>query len=97
MNLLGYQAMAVGNHEFDNGPAHLADFLDHVEIPVLSANIDTSAEPLLDGRLALYGDRRQRRTCWRDRLDHDRRADFVFSGANAQVQRLPKFARAGAG
>ncbi len=38
MNLLGYQAMAVGNHEFDNGPAHLADFLDHVEIPVLSAN-----------------------------------------------------------
>ena len=52
MNLLGYQAMAVGNHEFDNGPAHLADFLDHVEIPVLSANIDTSAEPLLDGRLA---------------------------------------------
>ncbi len=54
MNLLGYQAMAVGNHEFDNGPAHLADFLDHVEIPVLSANIDTSAEPLLDGRLAPY-------------------------------------------
>lgn len=54
MNLLGYQAMAVGNHEFDNGPAHLADFLDHVEFPVLSANIDTSAEPLLDGRLAPY-------------------------------------------
>jgi len=54
MNLLGYQAMAVGNHEFDNGPAHLADFLDHVEFPVISANIDTSAEPLLDGRLAPY-------------------------------------------
>jgi 5'-nucleotidase len=47
MNLLGYDAMAVGNHEFDDGPQGLRDFLDQVEFPVLSANIDVSREPIL--------------------------------------------------
>jgi 5'-nucleotidase len=44
---LGYDAMAVGNHEFDDGPQGLRDFLDQVEFPVLSANIDVSREPIL--------------------------------------------------
>jgi 5'-nucleotidase len=43
----GYDAMAVGNHEFDDGPQGLRDFLDQVEFPVLSANIDVSREPIL--------------------------------------------------
>ncbi|SFE56602.1 bifunctional metallophosphatase/5'-nucleotidase [Roseivivax sediminis] len=42
MNRLGYDAMAVGNHEFDNGPEGLGEFLDLAEFPVLSANIDVS-------------------------------------------------------
>ncbi|ETX30191.1 bifunctional metallophosphatase/5'-nucleotidase [Roseivivax isoporae] len=52
MNQLAYDAMAVGNHEFDNGPEGLAEFLDLVEFPVLSANIDVSQNNRLAGRVA---------------------------------------------
>ena len=54
MNALGYQAMAVGNHEFDAGPATLGSFIDKANFPVLSANIDASAEPSLAGRIEAY-------------------------------------------
>ncbi|XP_071955329.1 snake venom 5'-nucleotidase-like [Antedon mediterranea] len=49
MNRLGYNAMALGNHEFDNNPDGLAPFLRNVTFPVLSSNMDASAEPVLDG------------------------------------------------
>ncbi|TNC52049.1 multifunctional 2',3'-cyclic-nucleotide 2'-phosphodiesterase/5'-nucleotidase/3'-nucleotidase [Rubellimicrobium rubrum] len=52
MPQLGYQAMAVGNHEFDDGPAVLGEFIDAVGLPVLSANIDPSQEPALAGKIA---------------------------------------------
>ena len=48
--LLGYQAMTLGNHEFDDGPAELATFLSGLTVPVISANVDASAEPLLAGK-----------------------------------------------
>jgi 5'-nucleotidase/UDP-sugar diphosphatase len=48
---VGFDAMAVGNHEFDLGPEGLAVFLDTVSFPVLSTNIDVSANPLLAGRV----------------------------------------------
>ncbi|WP_172299168.1 bifunctional UDP-sugar hydrolase/5'-nucleotidase [Pseudoruegeria sp. HB172150] len=51
MSQLEYDAMAVGNHEFDNGPEGLAEFLDMVDFPVLSANIDVSQNELLAGRV----------------------------------------------
>lgn len=54
MNALGYQAMAVGNHEFDAGPAVLANFIQIADFPVLSANVDVSAEPALAGLLPAY-------------------------------------------
>ena len=54
MNTLGYQAMAVGNHEFDSGPATLGDFVKKASFPVLSANIDFSAEPTLAGLIPAY-------------------------------------------
>ncbi len=54
MNLLGYDAMALGNHEFDNGDDTLAAFIDAVDFPVLSANIDFSASPHLAGKVAPY-------------------------------------------
>ncbi len=47
MNAAGYQAMAAGNHEFDRGPAPLADFARLAKFPVLAANLDVSKEPLL--------------------------------------------------
>lgn len=39
MNLLGYQAMAVGNHEFDKPPLVLKMQRDLAQFPLLSANI----------------------------------------------------------
>ena len=47
MNKLGYDAMTVGNHEFDDGPEVLRGFMDAVEFPVLMSNADVSGEPLL--------------------------------------------------
>ncbi|QCT01419.1 5'-Nucleotidase domain-containing protein [Paenibacillus algicola] len=47
MNLLGYDAMVLGNHEFDKGPKVLADFVKQAKFPLLSANIDFSTEPAL--------------------------------------------------
>ena len=48
--LLDYQAMTLGNHEFDDGPAELSYFLDGLTVPVISANVDAGAEPLLAGK-----------------------------------------------
>nr|HRC77158.1 5'-nucleotidase C-terminal domain-containing protein [Kouleothrix sp.] len=36
---LGYEAMTIGNHEFDKGPAPLANFIKQAQFPVLSANM----------------------------------------------------------
>ncbi|MCS7061734.1 MAG: 5'-nucleotidase C-terminal domain-containing protein [Anaerolineae bacterium] len=52
MNAMGYQAMAIGNHEFDDGPPELRNFIDDVNFPVISANIDASAEVSLAGKIA---------------------------------------------
>ena len=49
---IGVDVMAVGNHEFDNGPEGLALFLDTVSFPIISANIDASRNNLLAGRIA---------------------------------------------
>jgi len=45
MNKLGYDAMTVGNHEFDDGPEVLRGFMDAVDFPVLMSNADVSGEP----------------------------------------------------
>lgn len=44
-------AMVLGNHEFDDGPKVLGAFIDAVSFPVLSANLDTSHEPALQGKV----------------------------------------------
>lgn len=54
MNALGYQAMAIGNHEFDSGPPALARFITDADFPVLSANIDASAQVSLTGLIEPY-------------------------------------------
>ncbi len=51
MDLIGYSAVAIGNHDFDFGPDVLADFIDgyhRTQPPYLSANLDFSAEPRLE-------------------------------------------------
>ena len=47
MNKLGYDAMTVGNHEFDDGPEILREFVGAVEFPILMSNADISGEPML--------------------------------------------------
>ncbi|MEL7345641.1 MAG: bifunctional metallophosphatase/5'-nucleotidase [Pseudomonadota bacterium] len=47
MNLAGYDAMAVGNHEFNNGPEGLVRFIEQVDFPVLMSNADLAGEPAL--------------------------------------------------
>ncbi|CAM3347037.1 bifunctional metallophosphatase/5'-nucleotidase [Deinococcus deserti] len=54
MNYMGYQAMAVGNHEFDDGPAALARFAQKATFPLLASNIDVSTEPLLKDLIKPY-------------------------------------------
>lgn len=54
MNLLGYDAMTLGNHEFDNGSQVLADFIKGVNFPVLGANVDVTADPALLGLVQPY-------------------------------------------
>jgi 5'-nucleotidase len=48
---VGTMAMALGNHEFDNGPENLARYAAAAPFPLLSANLDTRAEPLLRNRV----------------------------------------------
>jgi 2',3'-cyclic-nucleotide 2'-phosphodiesterase (5'-nucleotidase family) len=50
LGLIGYDAMAIGNHEFDFGPDVLADFVEGFGEdvpPFVSANLDLSGEPRL--------------------------------------------------
>lgn len=51
MNKMGYDAMTVGNHEFDDGPEVLRDFVDAVNFPILMSNADISGEPQLSGAI----------------------------------------------
>lgn len=44
MNMLGYDAMTFGNHEFDLGTGPLADFIKNAEFPFVSANVNASAD-----------------------------------------------------
>ncbi|MBA4799867.1 MAG: 5'-nucleotidase C-terminal domain-containing protein [Rhizobiales bacterium] len=38
MNAIGFDAMAIGNHEFDDGPEELAKFIDALQFPMISGN-----------------------------------------------------------
>lgn len=62
---LGYDALAIGNHEFDFGPSTLAKFIDTVDdVPFVSANLGFSGEPAL---APLAGDRLVSSTVIRER------------------------------
>lgn len=59
LDRVGYDALAIGNHEFDFGPDVLADFIESfdTEPPFLSSNLLFSGEPRLaalesEGRIA---------------------------------------------
>lgn len=59
MDIIGYDASAIGHHEFDFGLDALADFIESFQsdTPFLSANLDVTADPRLaalaeSGRIA---------------------------------------------
>ncbi|WP_157016338.1 5'-nucleotidase C-terminal domain-containing protein [Mesorhizobium xinjiangense] len=54
LNQMATDAMAVGNHEFDDGEDGLATFLDAAEFPVLSANVKAGAASALGDRVKPY-------------------------------------------
>lgn len=47
MNLVQYDAMTFGNHEFDKGSEVLNDFIEHADFPFVSSNVNFSADALL--------------------------------------------------
>ncbi|WP_298824559.1 5'-nucleotidase C-terminal domain-containing protein [uncultured Planococcus sp.] len=54
MNLMKYDAMTFGNHEFDLGSSEeghqaLKEFVEAAEFPFVAANVDFSNDPLFDG------------------------------------------------
>ncbi|MEO9782065.1 MAG: 5'-nucleotidase C-terminal domain-containing protein [Sedimentitalea sp.] len=51
MEHIGFDAMAVGNHEFDDGPEGLGKLVDGVSFPVISGNIDVSQSNVLNGKV----------------------------------------------
>jgi 5'-nucleotidase len=51
MNAIGYDAMALGNHEFDNGAQILSKFINSLSFPVLATNIDSSKNKYLKNKI----------------------------------------------
>jgi 5'-nucleotidase len=54
MNTLGYNAMTLGNHEFDDGDEVLAAFIDGLNFPVVTTNVDFSESEILAGKVQPY-------------------------------------------
>ena len=54
MNGIGFDAMAVGNHEFDDGPEELAKFLDKAKFPIISGNTVAGADTPIANRIPGY-------------------------------------------
>ncbi|MEM9248663.1 MAG: bifunctional metallophosphatase/5'-nucleotidase [Pseudomonadota bacterium] len=51
MEMIGFDAMSLGNHEFNLGPAKLAEFVDMLSFPVISGSLDLSASAELGGKV----------------------------------------------
>ncbi|OMF32231.1 hypothetical protein BK133_14500 [Paenibacillus sp. FSL H8-0548] len=48
MNLVGYDAMTFGNHEFDKNSGVLADFIGNAKFPFVSSNVNFSKDEILN-------------------------------------------------
>ncbi|WP_434288382.1 bifunctional metallophosphatase/5'-nucleotidase [Celeribacter sp. SCSIO 80788] len=54
MDKIGYDVMALGNHEFDDGPEGTLKLIEHANFPVISGNLDVSQSNLLNGKVKNY-------------------------------------------
>ncbi len=51
MNAIGFHAMTVGNHEFDDGETAILPFLEGAKFPVLGANVKATPQSTLGDRV----------------------------------------------
>ena len=54
MNDIGFDAMAIGNHEFDDGPEELLAFIDAIDFPILSGNTIAAEDSIVHGKFEGY-------------------------------------------
>ncbi len=54
MNMVDWDAIVLGNHEFDDGDEHLADYLDTLNADIVAANVIPDAGNVLEGKWAPY-------------------------------------------
>lgn len=54
MNMIRYDAMVLGNHEFDNGQEPLHQFASTITFPLISANIDVAKSSILANKIHPY-------------------------------------------
>lgn len=47
MNLVGYDAWCIGNHDFDHGRANVSKIVELLKFPTLSANLRVEGEPAI--------------------------------------------------
>eukprot|EP00835_Amoeboradix_gromovi_P005277 NODE_482_length_7826_cov_0.560114.p1 type:complete len:484 gc:universal NODE_482_length_7826_cov_0.560114:4810-6261(+) len=54
INELKYDAMTIGNHEFDKGSSYLASYLKQIKIPIVSSNVVPKKNSPLKGLIKPY-------------------------------------------
>ncbi|MCW5722932.1 MAG: 5'-nucleotidase C-terminal domain-containing protein [Devosia sp.] len=50
-NQMGFDVVATGNHEFDDGPEEFLKFIDAAEFPIIGGNFDVTRDPNLAGKI----------------------------------------------
>ncbi|WEJ34357.1 bifunctional metallophosphatase/5'-nucleotidase [Devosia sp. SD17-2] len=50
-NQMGFDVVATGNHEFDDGPEEFMTFIDAAEFPIIGGNFDVTRDPHLAGKI----------------------------------------------
>jgi 5'-nucleotidase len=50
-NQMGFDVVATGNHEFDDGPEEFLKFIEAAEFPIIGGNFDVSRDPNLKGKI----------------------------------------------
>ena len=51
MNAIGFDAMTLGNHEFNRGPESLAQMIDAADFPIVAGNVKLTDDSPLAGRI----------------------------------------------
>ncbi len=54
MNQIDWDAVVLGNHEFDDGDAHLATYLDKLNADIVAANVVPAPGNILEGKWSPY-------------------------------------------